>query len=227
MANREHSTIPGKITSLALPFLFIAAACSPSALDTQPGPSGSSEIAPVPTATRLPPHTPEPTSSTDRWSELLHRTPYPYSAPLPPANPTALDGIYTKFDPRQAKHIPCKRCPAYPPGGGIWRLHLDQGIFRVYHVLTGWVTIGSFTVSGDRIEFFNDPHCFQEAGLYTWRLADGKLILDAVQDNCGVYLRRQNLEALPWESCQPPSTEAAITNHWPTPVGCDMATTTD
>jgi hypothetical protein len=99
-------------------------------------------------------------------------------------------------------------------------LTLDKGVFRVYHELTGWVTLGSFTLSGERIEFFNDPHCFQDMGVYNWGLEDGKLILGVIEDNCGIYLRKQNLEALPWDSCQPPTTEAAITNQWPIPPGC-------
>jgi hypothetical protein len=102
----------------------------------------------------------------------------------------------------------------------VWRLNLDKGIFRVHHEFTDWVTLGSFSVSGDQIEFFNDPHCFQDTGTYTWKLEDGKLILTVVEDNCGVYLRKQNLVALPWESCQPPSEEAAITDHWPISPGC-------
>jgi hypothetical protein len=193
-------------------------------------PTDTAAPLPSPTSTSAPLPTPSPTGTVEgsettpipggRWSELLQRTPYPYSRPLPPANPTVLDGTYTRLDPRQADHIPCRRCPAYPPGGGIWKLNLDKGVFRVYHELTGWVTLGSFTVSGDRIEFFNDPHCFQDTGIYTWELEEGKLTLTAVKDSCGVYLRVQNLEALPWESCQPPSTEAAITSHWPIPAGC-------
>ena len=100
-------------------------------------------------------------------------------------------------------------------------MHLDKGVFRVYHELTDRVTLGSFTVSGDQVEFFNGPHCLQDTGMYTWELVDGKLTLTPVEDNCGVYLRARNLEALPWESCQPPSTEAAITSHWPVPAGCE------
>jgi hypothetical protein len=105
-------------------------------------------------------------------------------------------------------------------------LNLDKGIFRVHHEFTDWVTIGSFTVSedtvsGGRIEFFNDPHCFQDTGVYAWKQEDGKLTLEVVEDDCGVYLRQQNLVALPWASCQPPSEEAAITNHWPVPPGCE------
>jgi hypothetical protein len=229
MANKKHST-------LALAILLMTTACStqfantgqntPGIAEATPAATRAQPPSPVPTPVPAPP-TPEASTPTVRWLELLRRTPYPYSTPLPPPEPTILDGTYTKFDPRQAGHVPCKRCPAYPPGGGVWRLNLDRGIFRVYHRLTGWVTLGSFTVSEDRIEFFNDPHCFQDTGLYIWELTDGELTLKLVEDNCGVYLRANNLVALPWQSCQPPSTEAAITNHWPTPVGCDTTNTTD
>jgi hypothetical protein len=157
----------------------------------------------------------------DAQSEFLKRTPYPYSHPLPDPTPTVLDGTYTKFDPRQADHIPCKRCPPYPPEGGVWRLNLEKGVFRVYHAGTGWFTVGSFTVSGDRIQLFNDPHCYQDTGVYAWELEGGELVLEAVEDNCGVYLRAQSLVALPWDSCQPPGTEAAVTDHWPRPPGCN------
>jgi hypothetical protein len=33
--------------------------------------------------------------------------------------------------------------------------------------------------------------------------------------------RAMNLANLPWQSCQPPNTEAAITDHWPKPIGCN------
>ena len=229
MAFNRHRATLGSIAALAITMLLISVACSTSPTHVSTATHRPpATLAPTSTPTTHPspsptgaPETSEVTSKeSDRWSELLQRTPYPYSMPLPPATPTALDGTYTKVDPYSGQHVPCKRCPAYPPGGGIWRLNLDQGIFRAHHEFTDWVTLGSFTISGDQIEFFNDPHCFQDTGTYTWKLEDGQLILTVVEDNCGVYLRKQNLVALPWESCQPPSGEAAITDHWPVPPGC-------
>lgn len=189
---------------------LMAVACSPTLQDAS---QSATEMAGEPTPTSI-------------WFGLLQRTPYPYTTPLLSAVPTALDGAYTKFDPRPGKRAPCRRCPPYPPEGGIWRLSLNKGIFRVYHNGTGWGTLGSFAVSGDRIEFFNDPHCFQDVGIYTWELQDGKLLLEAVRDDCGVDLRLRSFTEYPWGSCQPPSTEAAITNHWPSPAGCDGIWTT-
>jgi hypothetical protein len=206
MFNKSGQTLNPFIL-LAVVLLSITIACSPVEHKAPPG----TPEAPVT----------EPTPA-NGWLAVLQRTPYPFATPLPPADPTILDGTYTKLDPRPGKRAPCRRCPPYPPEGGVWRLNLDEGIFRVYHDGTDWHTLGSFAVSGDRIEFFNDPHCYQDTGIYTWELESGKLTLELVQDECGINLRAKNFMALPWESCQPPSTEAAITDHWPTPIGCGL-----
>jgi len=169
-----------------------------------------------------PTSTPSPSSPTptDPWAVTLLQTPYPYSTPLPPPQPSPLDGIFSKLDPRQGQRAPCRRCPPYPPEGGLWLLHLDNGIFRVFHQPTGWRTIGSFTASDNQMAIFNDPHCPDTVGIYTWTMADGNLIFSVIEDSCGGSLRAKSFTALPWMNCQPPSTEAAITNHWPIPPGC-------
>ena len=184
--------------------LLATAACS-SACTVPQAASEIPEIAATPTGV---------------WSGVLQQTPYPYATPLPPAQATILDGTYTRFDPREGERAPCRRCPAYPPEGGTWMFHLDKGVFRVFHEITGWHTLGSFTVSGDRVEFFNDPHCIDAVGIYTWKLEAGQLVLEVVEDECAFGLRTKNFTHLPWMSCQPPSTEAAVTGHWPIPPGC-------
>ena len=161
---------------------------------------------------------PPPGATLDRWTESLYLTPYPYSTPLPPAEATPLDGLYVKFDPREGARAPCRRCPPYPPEGGFWLLHLDRGMFRVYHEGTGWRTTGSFTVSGDQIAFFNDPHCIDEVGFYLWDLADSQLSLDLVSDECGQELRYGNLTSSPWTACQ--LAEGDSDPAQPTPDGC-------
>jgi hypothetical protein len=142
-----------------------------------------------------PPGSPAPTLV---WDGLLQRTPYPYSAPLPSPEPTALDGLFHKLDPGPVSRAPCRRCPPYPPVGGEWRLQLDRGIFRVYHTHTGWVTIGSFTLQDDRILFFNDPHCVDTTGTYAWRQQGDQLLLDTISDGCGADLRARALSNAPW-----------------------------
>jgi hypothetical protein len=143
------------------------------------------------------------TAPTDAWAALLEEEPYPYAAPLPPSQRTVLDGAYTKIDSRLGERAGCRRCPPYPPEGGLWKLGLEKGAFWILHQKTEWQSQGSFVVSGNQIEFFNDPHCHQDFGTYRWTLASGQLILEVVQDRCGAGLRAMALTAQPWLSCQP------------------------
>jgi hypothetical protein len=178
--------------------------------------------APSPTAISTPvAATPQGTAdAVDAWLALHLRTPFPYLRSLPAAAPSPLDGVYVKFDPKAATPVPCLRCPDYAPEGGIWKLSLDDGIFRIYHTVTDWKSIASFTVSGDRVELFNDPTCLDDVGVYTWQLAEGELTFSVVEDKCAILLRAQNLTSIPWQSCQPPNREAAVSGHWPALAGC-------
>jgi hypothetical protein len=81
--------------------------------------------------------------------------------------------------------------------------------------------VGSFVISGNRLTLFNDPACSDVTGIYTWSLDNGQLVLSAVEDPCAIKLRAVNLTTQAWLSCQPPNTEAAVTDHWPKPPGCD------
>ncbi len=112
-------------------------------------------------------------------------------------------------------------------------LHFEAGVFRVSHDSTDFQGVGSFTLSEDQIVLFNDPHCHLEVGIYTWELDGRSLILKEVKDECAFDLRVKNLAAGPWlrqtdeqghkiDPCQPPSMEAAISGHWPTPSGCGI-----
>jgi hypothetical protein len=200
-----NSKASGLFITLAVVILLAATAC-PSACNTPPAPPEIFEATATPTPI---------------WSGLLQRTPYPYTTPLPPARATILDGTYTKLDPRQSVGTPLpeggvwmphprrkgvnwlKPLP-YPLEGGVWTLQLDQGVFRVFHEATGWRTLGSFTVSGDQIEFFNDPHCIDAVGIYKWKLEAGQLALEVIEDECdgrvlgGGGLRATNFTSFPW-----------------------------
>ena len=174
--------------------------------------------------------TPEvPAAPTDVWFAALQKTPHPYLLPLPPATRTNLDGTYAKFELKETPPVHCLRCPDYAPEGGIWKLHLDGGVFHIFHEVTGWQSVGSFVVTRDRwtsgapdqLLLFNDPTCPEAIGLYAWRFEEGKLVLEVIDDTCAIYLRAMNLTNLPWLSCQPPNTEAGITDHWLKPPGCE------
>ena len=155
------------------------------------------------------------------WSALFQRMPYPYTIPLALEESTAIDGTYIKIELKDTPPIPCRRCPDYAPEGGIWKVNFNKGVFRIMHSVTGWKSIGTFILSGDQLILANDPTCQEVIGAYTWRLEKGALILKVIEDHCAIGLRAKNLAGLPWLSCQPPSTEAATTDHWPKPAGCD------
>ncbi len=160
-------------------------------------------------------------STSEIWTELLQKKPFPHTAPLPPQRGSVLDGTYTKSDPKKTPPVQCRRCPDYVPEGGLWKLNLDQGIFRIFHEFTGWRSIGSFVVEGERVRLFNDPCCMEVTGTYTWTLEAGRLRLQVIHDDCAIGMRGKNLTQLPWIACQPSSTEAGISGYRDKPDGCD------
>jgi hypothetical protein len=195
---------------------FLLTACSP--VQPLPAEQTVAEVpAPVPAISLA------ATPTVDRWQEVRQWSPYPHTTPLPPQVTTPIDGIYVRFDPRDDDRPPCRRCPPYPPEGGVWKLELDAGVFRVYHPRTGWRSLGSYVVQNDRITFFNDPQCHLAVGHFTWRLDGEGLHLAMVNDDCELGTRARNFTAQVWQSCQPPNHEAAVTGHWKIPAGCDPA----
>lgn len=158
------------------------------------------------------------------WAGFQAHVPYPFATPLPPPAPSPIDGTYVKVDPDPNTPVPCRRCPDYRLSSGVWMLRFHEGVFRIYHPGTEWKSLGSFTVAGDTLQLFNDPNCIDVVGHYTWTLDDGVLNLTAVDDPCAIQLRGKNFTFQPWESCQPPNTEAAISGHWPVPEGCEELT---
>lgn len=212
---------PASSWSLALYLALVAIGSLLAACTTFPTEAVELETAtPVGTLTIQQIQT-SPTPTIDRWIELFERDPYPWTTPLPPSEPTILDGTYTKVDPIEATPFPCVRCPDYKREGGIWKLNLDKGVYRIYHPITGWRSIASYAVLGDRLLVFNDPYCPKEVGIYRWTLEEGMLTLETIQDTCALNLRPKNLSYQPWLSCHPPNVEAAISDHWQKPLGCE------
>jgi hypothetical protein len=155
------------------------------------------------------------------WAGLLERQPYPYLIPLPESKRTEIDGTYTKLVLDQAERVHCLRCPDYAPGAGIWKLSFDQGVFRIFHSESRWKSIGTYIVAGDRLLLANDPTCIDELGLYSWKLNEGRLVFEVIDDPCAIRLRAMNLTQMSWDSCRPPNIEAAVTEHWHKPQGCN------
>ena len=160
-------------------------------------------------------------SASEIWSKLLQKTPFPHTAPLSPQVPSAVDGTYTKFDPKKTPPVPCRRCPDYVPEGGIWKLQLNKGVFRIFHEFSGWRSIGSFVAEENKVRLFNDPTCMEVTGSYLWVLETGRLSLQVIEDECAIGMRAKNISKQPWRSCQPPTMEAGFSGHWKKPPGCD------
>ena len=155
------------------------------------------------------------------WSGLLARQPFPYRVPLPEPRPAEFDGTYVKRVTSAAEPVHCLRCPDYAPEGGLWRMRFDRGVFRILHLASGWKSIATAIAVGDRLLLANDPVCIDDIGLYRWRLEEGRLVLEVIDDPCAIRLRAANLGGQAWQPCRPPNVEAAVTGHWPEPEGCE------
>jgi hypothetical protein len=179
--------------------------------------------------------TPGPHKNLPDLSTVIEVPPFPYSAPLPPAVPSVLDGLYARLIPSEGTPTPCKRCAGYRVEGGVWTLYFDKGVFKVFQQDSGFEAVGSFSVSGDRLSVFNDPYCEEDTtmvGHYSWRTdGNGALVLTALDDPCSIGLRAKNLTLGTWTqappteqaraaACQPPNREAAVTDHWKKPPYC-------
>ena len=160
--------------------------------------------------------------------------PYPFSTPLPPAEPTAVDGKYVRAigDDLAGASGKCVRCPPYRLQPGTDILTLDRGRFFMEHDPPGSRSSGHFWVEENRLRLVNDANCIGMEGLYEWNLSGGRLRLEAVEDECPfTRLRQRFLMAKDWRAteagtadlapeCQPPTEEAAVTGHWAIPEGC-------
>jgi hypothetical protein len=184
-----------------------ASALPPAAAEAQPAPATAAAAVPTP---RLP----------DQWADLLRQTPVPQATSLPEPLETPLDGTYTSNTAGSAAAQPCQNCEDYINDRGIWRFNLDKGVFRIFHESTGWSSLGSYTVEGERLSLFNDAVCGKVVGRYQWEVANGALKLVALEDTCAEGRRADHLGGAVWAACRPPSHEAAITDHWPKPKGC-------
>jgi hypothetical protein len=179
--------------------------------------------------------TPGPTKVVGDLSMVIEAPPFPYGAPLPPPIATNIDGLYTRELALDGTPTPCKRCAGYRLEGGEWTLYFNRGIYKVFHQLTDFESVGSYTVSGNQLTLFNDPYCEEDLamkGAYTFAVQGSTLRLKVVGDDlCSIHLRAKNLTATVWSKkgdapnvnggpCQPPNREAAISDHWNKPPEC-------
>jgi hypothetical protein len=74
---------------------------------------------------------------------------------------------------------------------------------RIFYEVTNWKSIASATVTSKRLKIFNDPFCPHDVGEYEWKMENGLLTLDVVNDACAFDLRRENLVKQAWTLCPP------------------------
>ena len=135
------------------------------------------------------------------WEELLKATPFPHKFPLPEPVESPIDGTYAKVDQSPPQFWTCYRCADYRPEGGPWRIQFDKSVMRIFHPITNWRSIASFTVEDNRLKIFNDPFCPHDIGEYEWATQNGNLSLKTISDSCAFDLRKENLTKQSWLAC--------------------------
>jgi|GEM_PF-1919020 len=133
--------------------------------------------------------------------------PYPYTKPVPPRAPTAIDGTYrrTLSVRLTGGFVPCRRCAPYRLEAGRSTLVLDEGRFVLEHKpaapeSAGFSATGHFTIAEREVALFNDPSCTHVKGVYGWTLGGGELTFASHHDPCFVGLRMEYLTARSWTS---------------------------
>lgn len=168
---------------------------------------------------------PLPITPTSVQVEMLENTLPADTSPTLDTGSSPLDGTYTKVDPSWPQWWLCRRCADYRLAGGIWKLVFDKGMMHIYYDMTGWRSMASFNISGDRLHIFNDPYCPDDEGEYTWEQGGGQIKLEVIDDTCSFQLRGKNLSNQPWLTCLPPEKTTHPASDWQAPPGCEGSPT--
>jgi hypothetical protein len=162
----------------------------------------------------------------DRTIEDPTLLPYPFMSPTPPPEPTSIDGTYLRTltlgemgGARRALPYRCLRCPPYRITPGVNTLVLFRGAYYLHHQLSGFRTMGSFVVDGDRLTLFNDANCPQTVGTYDIEVSSHGIRFDVVEDGCSFSNERAlDLEYRPWTRVS--ACVRRIQDLWPGAVAC-------
>jgi hypothetical protein len=150
-------------------------------------------------------------------------TPYPYTRPIPPRTRTPIDGTYMRIltieDVGGLLPFRCLRCPPFFLNAGVSTIAFHRGNYWLNHQLSGFKSLGMYTVERDRVTFFNDPWCPQDRGTYRWVVRRGALTFEPVSGTC-VYeqARAKDLTKAPWTRIRP--CVYLIEHLWPGPIAC-------
>ena len=152
--------------------------------------------------------------------------PYPFMSPTPSPDASALDGTYLRTltlrelgGARIAMPYRCVRCIPYRVDVGVSTLIFTRGAYYVHHHLSGFRTMGSFIVDGDRVTLFNDPNCPQTPGTYRFELTAHGLAFTVIEDDCAYAGERpDDLGFAVWTHVS--ACVRRIQNLWPGEVAC-------
>jgi hypothetical protein len=152
--------------------------------------------------------------------------PYPYVEPVPPEEPTPVDGAYLRVQPLRglgpaevALPMRCLRCIPFRVETGISTLILYRGRYFLNHQSSGFKTLGFYLVKGGRITFYDDPSCPESRGVYRWQRTDARLRLEVLRDPCPFdRLRAIDLTSMVWTSFN--HCVSRLEGLWPGELGC-------
>ena len=152
--------------------------------------------------------------------------PYPFMSPTPAPTDSVLDGTYLRTltlgelgGARIAMPYRCLRCIPYRIDAGVSTLILTRGAYYVHHQLSGFRTMGSFVVDGDRLTLFNDPNCPQTPGTYRFELTAHALRFTVIEDDCAYGGERpDDLSFSAWTHVS--ACVRRIQDLWPGEVAC-------
>ncbi len=167
-----------------------------------------------------------PVGRSDRGSTDPSLLPYPFMSPTPSPVATPIDGTYLRTvdldevgGARIGLPYRCFRCPPYRIDAGVSTLIFTKGAYYLHHHLSGFRTMGSFVIDGDRLTLFNDPNCPQTPGVYSFERNAHGISLRAVRDGCPyTHERADDLEFRDWTRVSPCSRR--IRDLWPGEVAC-------
>jgi hypothetical protein len=152
--------------------------------------------------------------------------PYAYVGPVPPEEPTPVDGAYLRVQPLRglgpaevALPMRCLRCIPFRVEAGVSTLILYRGRYFLNHQSSGFKTLGFYLVRGDRITFYDDPSCPETRGVYRWVRTDARLSLEVVRDPCPFdRLRAIDLTSTAWTGFN--HCVSRLLGLWPGELGC-------
>ena len=164
--------------------------------------------------------------SVDRTIDDPTLLPYPFMSPTPPPDPSVLDGTYLRTltlrdvgGARIGLPYRCLRCPPFRIDAGVSTLIFTRGAYYLHHQLSGFRTMGSFVIEGDRVTLFNDANCPQTPGIYAFELTAHGLRFRVVEDECPFSGERSfDLLVRPWTRVS--ACVRRIANLWPGEVAC-------